>query len=152
MRILIVKKDIASEILNEEWYENVSNAVSYAMNNLSGNVNPEQLFDMIVEYNIRKKVHEYVVENGTKTLRRKLDWRNKTNNEAFVEFKDIVDTCDICKKFRSFTFYINFGKDSGKLQNLFLLWKELTNTYYKNIKIVSKQDGDVYKIVIRRFN
>ena len=147
-----MRDDIASKLLNEEWYENVSNAVSYAMNNLPNNMDPEKLFDKIVEYNIRRRVHEYVVENGTKTLKRKLDWRNKTNNEAFVEFKDIIDTCDICTKFKSFTFYINFGKNSGKLQNLFLLWKELTNTYYNSIKIFSKQDGDIYKVVIKRFN
>jgi len=147
-----VKKDLATEILDEEWYENVSNAVSYAMSNLPETTNPEKVFDSIVEYNIKRKVHEYVVENGVKTLKRKLNWCNKTDNQAFIEYKDVIDTCDICTKFKSFTFYIKFGKNSGKLQNLFLLWKELTNTYYNNIKVFSKQNGETYKVIIKRFN
>lgn len=147
-----MKKDLATEILDEEWYENVSDAVSYAMNNLPDTVNPEKVFDSIIEYNIKRKVHEYIIENGVKTLKRKLNWCNKTDNQAFAEFKDIVDTCDICTKFKSFTFYIKFGKNSGKLQNLFLFWREIINTYYKGIKIFSRQDGEIYKVVIKRFN
>lgn len=145
-------KDLATEILDDEWYEDVSNAVSYAMENLPESTNFEKAFDSILEYNIKRKVHEYIIENGTKTLKRKLNWKDKTINQAFTEYKDIIDTCDICTTFKSFTFHIAFGKDSGKLQNQLLIWKELTNTYYPNLKVFSKRDGDVYKVIIKRWN
>lgn len=147
-----MEKDLAEKLLDENWYQNVSQAVAYAMENLQCDVDPEKVFESIIDYNVKKKVHEYIVENGTKTLKRKLNWKNKTHNEAFVEFKDIIDTCDICQTFRSFTFYINFGEKSGHLQNLFLIWRELTNTYYKNLKVFSKQDGNIYKVVIKKWN
>ena len=146
-----MEKDLATKLLDSEWYENVTQAISYAMENLPADVNPERVFDSIIDYNVKKRVHEYIVEHGTKTLKRKLDWRKKTHNQAFVEYKDIIDTCDICENFRSFTFYINFGEKSGQLQNLFLMWRELTNTYYKNLKIFSKQTGNTYKVIVKRW-
>jgi len=146
-----MEKDLAKKLLDENWYQNVSNAIAYAMENLPCDTDQEKLFESIIDYNVKKRVHEYIVTNGVKTLKRRLNWQNKSHNEAFIEFKDIIDTCDICTSFRSFTFYIDFGEKSGQLQNLFLMWRELTNTYYKNLKIFSIQTGNIYKVIIKRW-
>ena len=146
-----MEKDLAAKLLDAEWYENVNKAISYAMNNLPEGIDLEKVFNYIIDYNVQRKLHEYIVNHGVETLNRRLDWRNKSFDEAFIEYKDIVDTCDICEKFKSFTFHINFGKKSGRLQNLFLIWKELTNSYYKNLKVFSVQKGNVYKVVIKRW-
>ena len=146
-----MEKDLAEKLLDEDWYQNVSNAVAFAMENLPYSTDVEKVFESIIDYNIKKRVHDYIVKNGTKTLRRKLNWKNKSHNDAFVEYKDIIDTCDICESFRSFTFYIDFGEKSGHLQNLFLIWREMTNSYYPGLKVFSKQTNNVYKVVIKKW-
>ena len=52
------------------------------------------------------------------------------------EFKDIVDSCDICPNFKKYKAKIITGQ-SGLMTNEFLLWKELVNTHYPKLNLVA---------------
>ena len=129
--------DNLDEIFTQDWYDNVVKAANFAMQNTKNkNISDEALALYIIDYNINKRLHEKVLENLVSTLPKIINWENKDLIDAFNEFKDIIDSCDICPNFKKYKAKIITGQ-SGLMTNEFLLWKELVNTHYPKLNLVT---------------
>lgn len=127
------------EIFNQDWFDGVDQAIMFAMLNADKlNVNTDTLPQQIIDYNITKRLREVVLENLVDTLPKTLNWTNKPIFQAFEEFKDIVDSCDICPNFNKYTVKIICG-DSKLLQNSFIEWKDIVNEHYPSIALTIEQ-------------
>lgn len=127
------KADILDEIFTEEWYNDVKAVTNFALDHSNKfKMEPEALAQYIIDYNITKRLQEKVIENLVDTLPKVIDWKDKAVTMAFLEFKDLVDCCSICPKFKTYKVRIK-NINSGVLLNEFYLWKELVNSDYPNL-------------------
>lgn len=142
-----------NNIFDQQWYINTSNAIALAMDSFT---RQNILFDQqvlaqdIIDYNVDKQLKEKVFDHLIETLPKELNWENKSITEAFVEFKDIIDSCDLCPKFKKYSVKVKIA-NSGIMKNEFLLWKELVNTEYPRLNLTTipyKTDKNKYKLTI----
>ena len=139
-----------SEVFDDEWYNNVSDAINYTFK-IAPKLNPETVIPYIIDYNINKQLEEKVLNKLADNLPKTLDWRTIDVIKAFDEFKDIIDKCDVCPVFKKHSLKIILPKQS-MLYNEILIWKELVNSNYPNLFITSElvQTKNQYKLKIMR--
>lgn len=142
-----------NEIFDQQWYIKTSEAIALALDNF---IKQNIIFDQdvlaqdIINYNIDRQLKEKVFNNLINTLPKELNWENKAITEAFIEFKDIVDSCDLCPKFKKYSVKVRIA-DSGIMKNEFLLWKELVNTEYPKLNLTAipyKRNKNIYRLHI----
>ena len=140
-------------IFTEEWYQNITSAAVYALAHLK--IEDEKIRDRlalkIVDYNIEKTIKEAVLSEVLNELPKTLNWKNKQITKAFTEFKDIVDTCCVCPKFKEYKVKILFKKASTLLMHL-LDWKKLVNENYPEIEIsiTSTKDPNAFYLKLEK--
>lgn len=147
----MTKIDLDS-IFNEEWYQNITQAAIYTFMHLNVDKTVrDQLALRIVDYNIEKRLKEVLLSDIINTLPKTINWKNKQITTAFREFKDIIDSCDICPALDEYKVKILLDKNS-KILRYFEEWKNLTNEHYPtlNISILKTKDPNaVYLKIIR---
>lgn len=141
------------EIFDQDWYVLTSAAIVVAVEKLfEKNIifDQEALEQEILNYSVAKQLREKVFDTLVDTLPKELNWENKTVSEAFLEFKDIIDSCDLCTKFKKYSVKIKLS-DSGLMKNEFLIWKELVNSDYPRLSLTTTQyktNKNKYKLTI----
>ena len=121
------------EIFNEEWLGNVYNAAIVAMDHVkSKNGNIEETVRTVVDYNIEKKLEETILVKLKDSLPKSINWQDKNLIEAFDEFKEILDICDVVN-FKKHNLKINIGNSKITEQNL-QHWKNIANIDYPNLE------------------
>lgn len=123
------------DIFTDEWYNNVIKATDFALEHNKSNVNEEALIKYIIDYNIVKQLQEKVLDNLVNTLPKQIDWRNKDIVNIFNEFKDLVDSCNICSKFKKYSVKLILDENTCAANELFI-WKDLVNSSYPNLKLI----------------
>lgn len=130
--------NLIDDLFDQEWYDNVMKATELALDNSDKiNMDPDDLISYIVDYNIQKRLHEKILNSLVDTLPTKINWKNTDILDAFNEFKDIIDSCDICPSFKKYKAKI-FIKNSSKLKKELFMWEELVNENYPNLKVTVK--------------
>ena len=109
-----------NSIFTDEWCTNVINASMFAINKLSQSYifDTNEVVNRVVEY----------------TLPKTLDWTKTSIMDAFSEFKDIIDSCDLCPIFKEYKVKI-IVKDRAVLLEQFEMWKECVNKYYPHLNV-----------------
>lgn len=150
---LEINQELLNTIFNDEWYNNVSDTINYAIEKTKNvkNVNIDNIIHSVIDYNINKRLETEVLNKLTDYLPKELDWREIDVISAFNEFKDIIDTCDVCPNFKKYTLKIKTPKKSI-LNNEILIWKEIVNSNYPDLTIIMKElkTEKAYKLVISK--
>lgn len=148
------QNNILDEIFTDEWYADVINATNFAMEYQSKlGIDEITLAHQIIDYNINKRLEEKLVNNLVKLLPKNLNWEHSDILRAFDEFKSIIDSCNACPKFKTYTVKINVGK-SALLLKEFILWKDLVNLDYPalHIEAIPMKTKNHYKLEIKRID
>lgn len=125
-----------NSIFTDEWCKNIIDASTFAINKLSQSYifDMDEVVNRVVEYNIEKALDEAILPNLVNTLPKTLDWTKTSVTDAFSEFKDIIDSCDLCPTFKEYKVKI-IVKDRAVLLEQFEMWKECVNKYYPHLTI-----------------
>ena len=139
-----------NEYFNEEWHENVIGAIDLAMS--TGRIDPrqyERLVDYVIDYNIERTLDEVILPNLVKTLPKRFDW-NKDFKVVFTEFKDIIDSCDVCPTFTKYKATVKLGADNF-VKNYILSMKEYVNSYYPTlfVEFTPLKTKNLYRLTIK---
>ncbi|MGN1392606.1 MAG: hypothetical protein ACI4V7_00970 [Succinivibrionaceae bacterium] len=146
-----IKPDFLDEIFTEEWYNDVSKAADLALEHSEKlNMSEDEVIRYIIDYNITKRLQEQVLDTLVSKLPKVIDWRGMIITEAFLEFKDIIDSCNICDKFKTYKARINLN--SNQLLNEFYIWKELVNSDYPRlfVSITPTKTKNTYKLEVKK--
>jgi len=146
-----IKIDL-EKVFNDEWLTNVYNAALVAMDhtkNKDGNV--EETARSVIDYNIEKRLEETILTELKKSLPKSINWKNKNLVEAFDEFKQILDICDVVD-FKKLNIKINIGDSKITEQNL-QHWKNIANIDYPNLELSTtklENKNNIYKVEITK--
>lgn len=144
---------LLDNIFDEKWYTDTVSAINLALNYLNNhntNLNPEEIIQQVLDYNVDKQLDEVILNKILAELPKELNWENKAITEAFMEFKKIIDSCNMCPSFKKFTIRVKTS-NSTIMKNEFLSWKELVNEYYPKLllnTIPYKSNKNKYKLNI----
>lgn len=126
------------ELFPVEWYETVTRAANYVLSNID--VPEENLDDIvtrIIEYNIHKQINDKLLELLTEDLPTYLCLIDTPVTKVFNEFKNILDACDVCPKFKRHSLYIQ-SNDIVKDKKTVDFWKKLAKKDYPNLTITTR--------------
>lgn len=135
----LFSKDLMNKIFDQEWYDTVMEATVLACDNADKiGMKREDIIDQVINYNINKRIEDVILNSLIEGLPKSLDWKNIDVIEAFEDFKNIVDSCDICPSFVDYSVKIQLNKSNRIKQELFE-WKELVNNNYPALKLIIKE-------------
>ena len=84
-------------------------------------------------------------------LPREIDWSKISVENAFEAFNALLETCEVCKRVRSYKVRIKFGKNNT-VYNEFLIWKELSSTKFPmlQLKVNKTRQKDTFTLLVQK--
>jgi len=139
---------------NEKWYEDITEAALMAQLHIDpeGLESDAKIAKEVIDYNIVKTIQKIALDTLLKNLPKKLDWHQKTVMQAFNEFKEVIDSCDINPDFKKHSLKAITGR-SGAMKMEFMIWCETINSYYPELRITAKlnsKNPGQYDVEIKR--
>lgn len=126
--------DMSENIFSPEWYDNVTDAINFAMNILEANgklKNREQIIQKIIDYNIEKTLNE---STHIIPLPKIYDWSNSDVIEIFEDFAYLLNLIKVRSDFKKHVITIKFGKNKKGMDH-FDFWRNMSLEEMRDIKL-----------------
>lgn len=135
----ITEEDIIAAFDDEQWEENVAEAAFlgavYTANQL--NVDPKQLINEIINYNINKKIKEIFLQK-TKPLPKKITFENNIDlAEAFCIFENFISYALLLKDLDKLTDPLKLQIVTDKWQQKVCNWCNKFQEKYSNEIVIT---------------
>lgn len=140
------------ELFPAEWYQNVTNATNYVLNNIDvPNENIDNLILHIIDYNINKQLNEKLLATIADNLPSYLSFIDTPATTIFNEFKNVLDVCAIYSHIKEHTIYFQTSNMKYNKKSL-SFWKKVVKKDYPNLKLFSREikSQDCIKLTIRK--
>lgn len=136
----------------EDWYKRVLAAVDFAVYKLGCTGRDAIAISKdIIDYNIERRLDMALTECADMLLPREIDWSKISVENAFEAFNALLETCEVCKRVKSYKVRIKFGKNNI-VYNEFLIWKELSSTKFPilQLKVSKTKQKDTFTLLVQK--
>lgn len=144
--------ELLEALFPEDWYKRVLAAVDFAVHKLGCTGRDAiALSKDIIDYNIERRLDRALTECADILLPREIDWSRISVENAFEAFNALLETCEVCKRVKSYKARIKFGKNNV-VYNEFLIWKELSSAKFPTLqlKLSKTRQKDTFTLLVQK--